>query len=122
MWAGQKTQLPLSPLNSRALLCTDHKAHHYSAALRAALAPTLKETVQGQQSGAVKGGGTEFPMFIARLFLRHVALRRVSVAVLLAITKRRTIVSWLNWLLDRYSLQMREGQYLKTQVWMSCPV
>ena len=69
MWAGpRKPQLPLSPNNSRALLCADHKANHYSAALRAALVPVLCDTVQGQQSGAVKGGGTEFPMFIARLF------------------------------------------------------
>ena len=59
-----------------------HKANHYSAALRAALAPVLCETVKGQQSGAVKGGVTEFPMFIARLFLRHAALRKVSAAVL----------------------------------------
>ena len=78
----KKTQLPLSPLNSRALLCTYHKAHHYSAALRAALAPPLREAVQGQQSGAVKGGGTEFPMFIARSVLRHAALRRVSAAMI----------------------------------------
>ena len=79
----RKPQLPLSPLNSRALLCADHKANHYSAALRAALATTLQATVQGQQSGAVKGGGPAFPRFIARmLFLRHAALRRVSAAVL----------------------------------------
>ena len=83
MWAGpRKPQLPLSPNNSRALLCADHKANHYSAALRAALAPVLRDTVQGQQSGVVKGGGTEFPMFTARLFLRHAALREVSAAVL----------------------------------------
>ena len=40
MWARpRKPNLPFSPLNSRALLCADHKANHYSAALRAALAP-----------------------------------------------------------------------------------
>ena len=68
MWAGpRKPKLPLSQLSARALLCADHKANHDSAALRAALAPTLQATVQGQQSGAAKGGGTEFPMFSARL-------------------------------------------------------
>ena len=83
MYAGpRKSHLPLSPLHSRALLCADHKANHYSAALRAALAPVLCETVKGQRSGAVKGGATEFPMFIARRFLRHAALRKVSAAVL----------------------------------------
>ena len=30
----------------------------------------------------MKGGGTEFPMFIARLFLHHTALTRVSGALL----------------------------------------
>ena len=83
MWAApRKAHSPLSPLNSRALLCADHKVNHYSAALRAALAPVLQSTVQGHQSGAIKGGGTELPMFIARLCLRHAALRRVSTALL----------------------------------------
>ena len=42
----------------------------------------MQEAVKGQQSGAIKGGGAEFPMFIARLCLRRAALRRVSVALL----------------------------------------
>ena len=46
------------------------------------MAPILQATVEGQQSGAIKSGGTEFPRFITRLLLRHAALRRCSAALL----------------------------------------
>ena len=78
MWAGpRKPNLPLSHLNSRALLCADYRANQYCVAIRRALVQVLQEAVKGQQSGASKGG-TVLPMFIARLFLHHAAERRVS--------------------------------------------
>ena len=82
MWAApRKPKLPLSPVNARALLSADHKAKLFSSAIRDSLAPVLAKLTKGNQSGAVKGGGTEFPMFIARLFLQHAAIRRISAAI-----------------------------------------
>ena len=60
-------QLPVTPLNSRGILSADHKVNHFSAALRRAMAPYFESTVKGNQAGAVKKGGTEFPTFIGRL-------------------------------------------------------
>ena len=83
MWAApRKTKLPLSPWNSRALLCADHKANLFSAAIRKAAVPYLKNIVQGSQSGAISGGSTEFPMFIARVFLQLSAKHKKSAALL----------------------------------------
>ena len=82
-WAApRKPLMPLSPHSSRALLRADHKAKLFSSAIRDALAPALKQLVGGNQSGAVRGGGTEFPMFIARLFLLHAADRKRSAGLL----------------------------------------
>ena len=66
----RKPLLPLSPYNSGALLCVEHKANHLAVAIRRALAPTLQQLVKGNQSGGIGGGGTEYPMFIARVFLK----------------------------------------------------
>ena len=84
MWAASgKPQLPLSPLNSRALLCADRKANTFSAAaIRRPPVPHLQAPVQGHLSGAVKGGGTELAVFIARLCVCSAVARRVSTAVL----------------------------------------
>ena len=55
MWAApRKPLLPLSPFNSRALLCSEHKSKPCAAAVRRALAPTLQLLVKDNQSGAVK--------------------------------------------------------------------
>ena len=80
--APRKTKLPLSPWNSRALLCANYKANLFSAAIRKAAVPYIKNIVQGNQSGAIKGGGTEFPMFIARLFLQLAAKQKKSAVLL----------------------------------------
>ena len=83
MWAAPlKALLTFSPVNSRALLCVDHKANHLSAAIRKAAVRFLQTVAEGNQCGAIKGGGTAFPMFIARLFLRSASIRRVSAALL----------------------------------------
>ena len=75
MWvAPRKPLLPLSPYKSRALLCAEHKANHFAATISRALAPLLQKLVKGNQSGAFKGGGTEYPMLIARLFLKKAAM------------------------------------------------
>ena len=42
----------------------------------------MEALVDGSQPGAVKKGGTEFPMFRIRLFLQWAADRRVSAALL----------------------------------------
>ena len=40
MWAApRKPNIPLSPLNSRALFCADHNANYYSAAIRKIAVP-----------------------------------------------------------------------------------
>ena len=77
-----KPQLPVTPLTSRGILSADHKVNHFSAALRRAIAPYLESTVKGNQSGAIKKGGTEFPMFIARLFLQRAAKLNKSAALI----------------------------------------
>ena len=83
MWAApRKPCLHLSPYNSMALLRADHKAKLFSAAIRDSMARILKQLVACNQSGAIKGGGTEFPMFIARLFLQHAAIMKVSAGLL----------------------------------------
>ena len=83
MWAApRKPKFPLSPWNYRALPCADHKANLFSAAIQKAAVPHLKNIVQGNQSGAIKGGGTEFPMFIARLFRQLAAKHKKSTALL----------------------------------------
>ena len=77
MWAApRKATSPLSPANSRALLCADHKAKHFAAAIRKALVPYLQSVAQGNQSGAIPKGGTEFPMFIAKQFLHLAELQK----------------------------------------------
>ena len=83
MWAApRKPTFPLSPLNCRALLCVDHKAKIFSSAIRESLALALEALAKGNQSGAIKGGGTEFPLFIAKLFLQHAVAHKVSAAIL----------------------------------------
>ena len=73
-------------MNSRGILCADHKVNHLSAAVRRATEPILTKVVAGNQSGAVKNkGGTEFPMLATRLFLQHATEQRKSAAVFLAI-------------------------------------
>ena len=82
MWAGlRKPHLPLSPKNARALLCADHTAKHLSAAIRSAIAHILQNIASGKQSGAIKGGGTGFPMFIASFYLVNAARKRISAAL-----------------------------------------
>ena len=44
--------------------------------------PFPQTVLQGNQSGAIKGGGTELPRCIALLFLRDAATRRVSARLL----------------------------------------
>ena len=76
MWQGgllfavpRKPLLPFSPMNSRGILCADHKVNHLSAAVRRATEPILTKVVAGNQSGAVKNkGGTEFPMLVTPVF------------------------------------------------------
>ena len=43
----------------------------------------MPHAVGDQRSRAIKGGGTEFPMFIANLFLQRAKRMRQSTAVLL---------------------------------------
>ena len=78
-----KSLLLLPPFNSRALLCADHKAKLFSAAITETMAPALKQWVGGNQSGAIKGGGAEFPIFTARLFLQFAVDRKRSAGLLL---------------------------------------
>ena len=80
--APRKAALPFSPWDSRALLCVDRRANHYSAAIRSAAVHYLQKLVQGNKSGAIKGGGTELPMCIARLVLAHAARLKKSAALL----------------------------------------
>ena len=83
MWvAPLKPKIPLSPWNSRTLLYADHKANHFSAAIRRAATPYLEELVQGNQSGAIKGGGAEFLVFLARNLLQQAAKQNKSTTLL----------------------------------------
>ena len=83
MWAApRKTLRPLSPLNSRARLCAVHTTNHFAATVRRALAPTPHSLVKAYQLGAVTGGGTQFPMYIARLLQNKAATKRISAALL----------------------------------------
>ena len=69
MWATpRKATLRLSPFNARALLYADHKPKHYSAAIHKLTVPFLQSVVQGNQSGAVKGGGTELACLLHVFF------------------------------------------------------
>ena len=77
-----KPLLPLSPYNSRAVLCAEHKANHFVAAVRRALASTLQRLVKDNQSGAIRGGGTDVPMFLASLFLMKASTHRCTGALL----------------------------------------
>ena len=70
MWAApSKYTLQRTPANSRARMRANHIANVYAGVLRKAVAPFLHTAVGDKQSGAIKGGGTEFPMFIATLVL-----------------------------------------------------
>ena len=98
MWAApHKPTIPLSPLNSRALLCADHKAKIFSSAIRECLAPVLVALAKGNQSGAMKGGGTEFPLFIARLFFTVCCNEKDFCCYCFSVTcRKRTTASFWN--------------------------
>ena len=70
MWPGRRKQaMLLSASNARGLLASSYLGKLYSGALRRAAVPYLGAVLGPFQSGALKGRGTDLPIFASRLHL-----------------------------------------------------
>ena len=59
---------PLTPSNTRGVLCSSCPGKMYASVLRAAAVPWLPLSTGMSQTGAVRGGGTEFAIMTRSLF------------------------------------------------------
>ena len=67
--ALRKALLPMAVDSARGLFASTIPGKLYASVLRTAAAPCLKDLVRRSPHGAGRGGGTEFSIFAARLFM-----------------------------------------------------
>ena len=73
---------PLTPSNTRGVLCSRCPGKMYASVLRAAAVPWLPMSAGMSKTGAVRGGGTEFAIMTRSLFSSWAQLRKLSSAVI----------------------------------------
>ena len=73
---------PLTPSNTRGVLCSSCPGKMYASVLRAAAVPWLPMSPGMWQTGAVRGGGTEFAIMTRSLFSSWAQLRKLSSSVI----------------------------------------
>ena len=73
---------PLTPSNTRGVLCSSCPGKMYASVLRAAAVPWLPLSAGMSQTGAVRGGGTEFAIMTRSLLSSWAQLRKLSSAVI----------------------------------------
>ena len=66
---------PLTPSNTRGVLCSSSPGKMYAGVLRAAAVPWLPMSAGMSKTGAVRGGGTEFAIMTRSLFSSWAQLR-----------------------------------------------
>ena len=82
MAAVPRTSGPLTPSNTRGVLCSSCPGKMYASVLRAAAVPWLPMSASMSQTGAVRGGGAEFAIMTRSLFSSWAQLRKLSSAVI----------------------------------------
>ena len=78
----RKIAMPMSIANSRGILVCSIPAKLVAKVMRRKLATVLPLLAGSMQSGAVRGGGVEFPAHAARAFLRKARAERKSACIL----------------------------------------
>ena len=73
---------PLTPSNTRGVLCSSCPGKMYASVLRAAVVPWLQLSAGMSQTGAVRGGGTKIAIMTRSLFSSWAQLRKLSSAVI----------------------------------------
>ena len=73
---------PLTPSNTRGVLCSSCPGKMYASVLRAAAVPCLPMSASMSQTRAVRGGGTEFAIMTRHLFSSSPQLRKLFSAVI----------------------------------------
>ena len=73
---------PLTPSNVRGVLCSSCPGKMYASVLRAAAVPWPPMSAGTSQTGAIRGGGTEFAIMTRSLFSSFAQLSKFSSAVI----------------------------------------
>ena len=79
---------PLTPSNTRGVLCSSCPGKMYASVLRAAAVPWQPLSAGMSQTGAVRGGGTEFAFMTRSLFSSWAQLGKLSSAVIFVETRK----------------------------------
>ena len=82
MAAVRRKPGPLTPSKTRGVLCSSCPGKMYASMLRAAAVPWLPMTAGMSQTGAVRGGGTEFAIMTRNLFSSWAQLGKLFSAVI----------------------------------------